>query len=125
MKRIAALAALLFSALLPCAAQSASNVAGTWAVAYDVAGRSIKITCDVTQADGKLAGTCTGDEKMDYALTGEVKGQAVTFTFSKAYGGTPITDTFTSTGGMIAGVMKGTILVAPLNINGTFTATMQ
>jgi hypothetical protein len=118
-------AAIFFAALLPAVAQGAPSVAGTWALAYDVATYSIKMTCVVTQADGKLAGTCTGDDKVDHALTGAVTGQAVTFTFNKTIGGSQITDTFTSTDGMTAGVMKGTMSVAPMNVSGTFTATKQ
>lgn len=52
------------------------------------------MTCVVAQADGKLTGTCTGDDKVAPVLTGEVKEQSVTFKFDKTYEGTPITDTF-------------------------------
>ena len=130
MKRTAALAALLFSALLSSSAQTATQiaptVAGIWALAYDVATLSIKMSCTVTQADGKLAGTCTGDDKVPHDLTGEVNGQAVTFKFNKTFSGSQITDTFTAPQGMDAtGTMKGTMSVTPMNVNGTFTVTKQ
>jgi hypothetical protein len=129
MKRTAIFAALFFAVLLTAAAQTAQtapSVAGAWALAYDVAGLSIKMTCVVTQADGKLAGACTGDDKVAHDLTGTVNGQAVTFKFDKTYSGTPITDTFVAPQGMDAtGTMKGTMSVAPLDVSGTFTATKQ
>ncbi len=125
MKRHLTLAALFFSASLISAAQAVPSVAGTWTLAYDVAGLSINMTCVVTQADGKLTGTCTGDDKVAHALTGEVKGQSVTFKFDKTYEGTPITDTFTAPQGVEEGKMKGTMSVAPLDVSGTFTATIK
>jgi hypothetical protein len=126
MKRTATLVAVFFSLLLPVAAQTAPSVAGTWALAYDVAQLSIKMTCTVTQADSKLAGTCTGDDKVAHDLTGEVNGQAVTFKFNKTFSGTQITDSFTAPQGMgTTGTMKGTMSVAPLDVSGTFTATKQ
>jgi hypothetical protein len=125
MKPTAILAALFFAALLPSAAQTAPTVSGNWALAYDVAGLSIKMSCVVTQTDAKLSGTCTGDDKVVHALTGTVNGQAVTFKFDKTYQGTPITDTFVSPQGEQAGVIKGTMSVAPVDVSGTFTATRQ
>lgn len=125
MKRTAILTALFLSASLTATAQAAAPVSGNWALAYDVAGLSIKMTCAVTQTGAKLTGTCTGDDKVAHDLTGAVNGQAVTFTFNKTYSGTAITDTFVSPDGMQAGVMKGTMSVAPLSVDGTFTATKQ
>jgi hypothetical protein len=125
MKFSLTLAALFFSASLISTAQTSPSVSGTWALAYDVAGISINMTCVVTQADGKLTGNCTGDDKVAHALTGEVKGRSVTFNFDKTYQGTPITDTFTAAQGVEEGKMKGTMSVAPLDVSGTFTATRQ
>lgn len=125
MKRPMTLLAFVFTALLTATAQTAPSASGTWALAYDVAGLSINMTCVVTQADNKLTGTCTGDDKVAHALTGEVKGQSVTFKFDKTYDGSPITDTFTAPDGMAAGKMKGTMSVSPLDVSGTFTATKQ
>jgi hypothetical protein len=125
MKRTALLAALFLSASLAATAQTASTATGTWALAYNVSGLSIKMTCAITQTGNALTGTCTGDDKVDHALTGGVKDQAVTFKFDKTLQGSQITDTFVSPGGVQAGTIKGTMSVAPIGVSGTFTATKQ
>lgn len=86
MKLPVIVAVLFFSASLISTAQTSPSVSGTWALAYDVAGISINMTCVVAQADGKLTGSCTGDDKVAHALTGEVKGRSVTFKFDKTSG---------------------------------------
>ena len=123
-KRATASAALFLVALVGMA-QAPASVAGTWSLAYEVGGVSVKMTCVIAQQGGILSGTCTGDDKVAQALTGTVAGQAVSFKFDKAYEGSPITDSFSAPQGNAAGKMQGTMSVAPLSVSGTFTATKQ
>ena len=125
MKRLMMATVFFLPALLPCIAQTTPPATGTWAVAYEVAGLSITMSCVVTQADAKLTGTCTGDDKVAHPLTGEVKDTSITFKFDKTYDGSPITNTFIAPRGLESGKMTGTMSVAPLGVSGTFTATKQ
>jgi len=128
MKRIALAGMLLLSPAL--LAQAPSDAApqpsplGSWKVDGDVQGTPVKMTCTLKDADHKLAGTCTDPlTAKSLALEGEITPQGVVWSFDTEYQGSPITVWLRGSVSADGSKMSGTISVAPLNADGTFTAT--
>jgi hypothetical protein len=101
------------------------STTGTWAVVGDVMGVPVILTCALVEADHKLSGTCTDDQKRSHALAGVTKDSNVSFAFDTDYEGTPITISMTGVMDDTGGKMSGSIAVAPMAVDGTFSATRQ
>jgi cytochrome c biogenesis protein ResB len=103
---------LLLAALPLMAARD--GIAGHWTLEGDVAGNPVNLTCTMVQADApKFTGECKLNDSDTVSLTGETKGQKVTFSFDT--GGY----TLNYTGTMGADTMQGDIEVQ--GTTGTFT----
>jgi hypothetical protein len=79
------------------------------------------MTCNFTQTDAKLTGTCKSGDK-DIPITGSVDGGKVTWKYDTEHDGTPLTLTYTATVSD-SGKISGSVDVAPYSITGDFTAT--
>jgi hypothetical protein len=94
---------------------------GKWQLKGDVAGNPLNTICDIKQTGTAITGICTNDKGEPQPITGEVKGDSVTFEHGGDYQGTALTIIY-------AGKLetpkqlKGTILVKPFDASGTFTA---
>lgn len=106
------------------AASPADSITGTWKITGDVVGNAVDETCMLKQTGAKISGTCafTDAGAKPYEVTGEVKGDTITFTHGGEYQGQELTltysATFTSTKDL-----KGAIDVKPFGATGSFTAT--
>jgi hypothetical protein len=105
----------------PIAAQN-PNLTGKWLFAVETSAGGGTPTITLKQDGDKLTGHYTG-QLGESDLTGTVKGQEVTFTFSVEVQGTALVCTYA---GNIENKdsLKGTVTIAPLG-DGTFTATRQ
>jgi len=129
MKRLFSVAALMavvsfpLMAAVPLTGMTGST--GTWKVVGDVQGVPVILTCSLVEADSKVTGTCVDDQRKSHAVTGEVKDQTVSWAFSSEYEGTPITVNLAGTIDATGAKMAGTIAVDPMQVDGSFSATLQ
>jgi hypothetical protein len=79
------------------------------------------MTCNFTQADAKLTGSCKSSDK-EIPITGSVDGSKVTWKYDTDHDGTPLTLTYTATIND-SEKFSGSVDVAPYSITGDFTAT--
>ena len=102
-------------------AAPADSISGAWKITGDVMGNPIDQTCTMQLTGAKLAGTCTGAQGEKLELTGDVKDGKIIFRHGADYQGQALTVTYTGT---LAAPkqLKGTIDVAPMGVNGVFTA---
>ncbi|GJG88078.1 hypothetical protein tb265_32590 [Gemmatimonadetes bacterium T265] len=114
----------LLAALHAAPASAADSVTGTWRISGDVVGNPVNELCTLKQAGAAVTGSCKNADAADakpYDVTGEVKGDTVTFRHGGDYQGTAITLTYTGTTATPK-ALKGTIDVQPFGVNGTFSA---
>ncbi len=113
---------LLTLAFLTAAAVFAADdvVSGSWNIDGDVQGNPVRELCTLTLADGKITGTCKGDQGSN-DVTGEITGAKVVFRHPGEYNGDKLTITYAGTIDDM-GVLKGTIDVQPMDVAGDFTA---
>jgi len=103
-------------------AASTDSIGGKWQLKGDVVGNPINTVCQFSQAGTKITGVCSSMEQggPDQPITGEVKGDSVTFSHGGDYQGTALTITYS--GKLAANKLEGTINVKPFDAAGTFTA---
>jgi hypothetical protein len=103
-------------------AQTRTDVTGKWLFTVETSAGGGTPTITLKQDGDKLTGHYTG-QLGESDLTGTVKGQELTFTFSVEVQGTALVCTYA---GSIEGKdsLKGTVKIAPLG-DGTFTAKHQ
>jgi len=96
------------------------DVSGDWTIVGDVQGVPINDVCTLVQTDGKLAGSCTLQDKK-YETTGSVDDRKVVIKHGGEYNGDPLTLTYT---GVMAddGSFSGSIYVDPMAVDGSFSA---
>jgi hypothetical protein len=102
-------------------AAGATPLTGQWTIHSSIAGNESDMTCNFTQTDAKLTGTCKSGDK-DIPITGSVDGGKVTWKYDTEHDGTPLTLTYTATVSD-SGKISGSVDVAPYSITGDFTAT--
>jgi len=93
---------------------------GTWKIEGDIQGNPVRDLCTLTQADGKITGSCKGDIGT-FDVKGEVTGNKVVFRHGGEYQGDKLTLTYSGTIDDM-GVLKGTVDVQPMDVSGDFTA---
>jgi len=96
------------------------NLTGKWAIHSSIAGNESDMTCNFTQIDAKLTGSCKGDK--DIPITGSIDGNKVTWKYDTDHDGTALTLTYRATLGDSA-TLAGNVEVAPYGVTGDFTAT--
>ena len=88
-------------------------------------GNPLDEICTLKQAGTAITGSCRAAMPADapsWAVTGEVKGDSITFSHGGDYEGTPLTIAYSAT--RSAGTeLKGNVMVAPFSAGGTFSAT--
>jgi hypothetical protein len=96
------------------------ELTGSWKITGEVQGVPIDDACALVHADAKLTGSCMMGGKQ-YETIGSVDGKKVTLKHGGEYNGDPLTLTFT---GVLAddGSIAGSIMVDPLNVDGSFSA---
>jgi hypothetical protein len=107
---------------------SAQPVAtGTWKIDGNVMGNPVTMTCVLTEADHKLAGSCSeaGDGRTPRPLTGTVTPKGVNWRFDDQFQGQPISFSMIATLAADGTKMNGTLSIAPMNVGGDFVATKQ
>ncbi len=123
---VAGLMAVVGSPLMAAVAVAGmAGSTGTWKVVGDVQGVPVILTCSLVEADSKLTGTCVDDQSKSHPITGEVKDQTVSWAFGSEYEGTPITVNLAGTIDATGSKMAGTIAVDPMQVDGSFSATLQ
>jgi hypothetical protein len=90
-------------------------------------GMPVTMTCVLAEAEHKLAGTCTGagEGRTPRALTGTTTAKGLGWRFDDEFQGQPIAFSINATLAAGGKKMNGTISVAPMNVDGTFTAVKQ
>jgi hypothetical protein len=85
------------------------------------------MTCVLTEADHKLAGTCSGagEDTTPRALTGTATPKGVNWRFDDQFHGQPISFSINATLSADGAKMNGTLSIAPMGVDGTFTAIKQ
>ena len=103
-------------------AASADSISGKWQLKGDVVGNPLNTICEISQAGSAITGVCSNDQGgPPQPITGEVKGDSVTFSHGGDYNGTALTIVYAA---KIASPTKleGTINVKPFDAAGTLTA---
>jgi hypothetical protein len=97
------------------------SLSGKWALKGDVVGNPLNSTCEIAQSGDKITGVCNSDQGGPaQPITGEVKGDSVTFSHGGDYQGTALTIVYAAK--ISANKLEGTINVKPFDAAGTFTA---
>ena len=120
--RLAAVAFVLAACSTLILAQAGTDVTGTWIFTVETSAGGGTPTLTLKQDGERLTGHYSG-QLGESDLTGSVKGQELTFTFSVEVQGTALVCTYA---GRIESKdsLKGTVKIAPLG-DGTFTATRK
>ena len=102
-------------------------VTGTWKIDGNVMGNPVTMTCVLTEAEHKLAGTCTGagEDRTPRTLTGTATPKGVNWRFDDQFQGQPISFSINATMSADGAKMNGTLSIAPMNVGGDFVATKQ
>ena len=100
---------------------------GTWKIDGNVMGNPVTMTCVLTEAEHKLAGTCSGagESRTPRALTGTATPKGVNWRFDDQFQGQPISFSINATMSADGAKMNGTLSIAPMNVGGDFVATKQ
>lgn len=115
------LASLILYAAAATALAADPSIVGTWNVATNIAGNDGTSVCAFTEANGALAGTCTGDDGAVHPITGKIDGANISWEYKADYNGTPLTIKFA--GNLDSDQQfKGTVDVDPMGVSGDFTA---
>ena len=103
-------------------AAATDSIAGKWQLKGDVVGNPINTVCEIAQSGDKITGVCSSMAPggPDQPITGEVKGDSVTFSHGGDYQGTALTIIYA--GKLSANKLEGTINVKPFDAAGTFSA---
>jgi opacity protein-like surface antigen len=124
MKKTLLLSLLLASSAATALAADNAKISGKWKIHIDVQGTENDVTCDFTQKDTDLTGSCTTD-KGDKPLTGKVDGKTIKFQYDAEYEGTPYTAKYSggldSTGAKFAGA----IVIDAFGADGDFTGVPE
>jgi hypothetical protein len=107
------------------AAAPADSLGGTWNLSNEVQGVSWTEVCTFKQTGAAMGGSCVGDAGVPVAITGEVKGDSVTFQHPSEYQGQAITIVFSGVIEKPGALTKGSIFVKPLDAAGNFTAVKE
>lgn len=112
---------LLALTLLAALHSAPDSVTGRWQIKGDVVGNPLETVCDINQSGTTITGVCSvGADNHAEPITGEVKGDSVTFQHAGDYQGTALTIIYA--GKLEAKKLAGTITVKPFDASGTFTA---
>jgi hypothetical protein len=123
MKWFAACALIAVCVAAGSAQSSKVDVTGRWAFTVQTDAGTGSPTVTLKQEGEKLTGHYSSQNLGEADLTGTVKGQEITFSFSADAQGTPLTVTYTGTVES-KDSMKGTVDLGGL-AQGTFTARRQ
>jgi hypothetical protein len=99
---------------------AAADLSGAWKVEGDIAEIHINRVCTIKQSGDKLTGTCK-NQMNELAMTGEVKGNSVTWTYDSDYQGQKVTLVYKGT--LDGGTIQGSIDTE--GAAGKFTAKKQ
>jgi hypothetical protein len=112
---------LLALTLLAALHAAPDSVTGRWQIKGDVVGNPLETVCDINQSGTTITGVCSvGADNHAEPITGEVKGDSVTFQHAGDYQGTALTIIYA--GKLAANKLAGTITVKPCEASGSFTA---
>jgi hypothetical protein len=103
-------------------AAATDSISGKWQLKGDVVGNPINTVCEIAQSGTKITGVCSSMAPggPDTPITGEVKGDSVTFSHGGDYQGTALTIVYSAK--HTANKLEGTINVKPFDAAGSFTA---
>ena len=114
------MACALLMGLPAIAAAPDVNITGPWTIAGDVQGVTVAESCNFTQTDTAIAGSCT-TESGKYDTVGKMDGSTATFHHAGKYNGSDYVITYTGKVGS-DGAITGTMDVDPFAVTGSFTA---
>src|SRR5579864_109163 len=100
---------------------AAADISGAWKVEGEIADVHVNRVCTIKQTGAKLTGACK-NQSNELAMTGEVNGDKVTWTYDSDYQGQKVTLVYKGTLGP-DGAMKGSISTE--GAEGSFTAKKQ
>ena len=103
-------------------AAATDSISGKWQLKGDVVGNPINTVCEIAQSGTKITGVCSSMAPggPDTPITGEVKGDSVTFSHGGDYQGTALTIVYSAK--HTANKLEGTINVKPFDAASSFTA---
>lgn len=110
---------LAFSAGTALAADNVT-ISGKWKIHINVQGNENDVTCDFTQKDTDLTGSCMTD-KGNKPLTGKVDGKTIKFQYDDEYDGTPYTAKYSGGLDSTGAKFSGTIVIDAFSVDGDFS----
>ena len=99
-----------------------ADVAGTWAITVETGGGTGNPTLTLKQDGEKLTGIYASQVFGEQKVTGTIKGNAITFSFTASLEGNNVTVTYNGT--VDGATMKGKVGLGDFG-EGTFTAKKQ
>lgn len=101
---------------------AAVDVSGTWALSVETARSAGRPSLELEQDGETLSGTYSSRVFGERKVTGTIKGNAITFSFTTSIRGNSVVFTFSGTAD--ASTMKGKVTVGDMG-EGTFTGKKQ
>ena len=99
-----------------------ADVAGKWALTVETAGGTGTPSVELKQDGETLTGNYSSQVFGEQKVTGTIKGNAITFSFTTSFEGNTVTVTYSGTAD--ASTMKGKVTIGDLG-EGTFTGKKQ
>lgn len=117
------LSCFLASAPILIRAAENPNVNGKWQIRNNISGNESDQTCNFTQKEIYLSGSCTSD-KGTVEINGKVNGKKITWSYKSDYQGTPLTVNYE---GVLDSASKivGNVSVPEFSADGDFSATQS
>lgn len=119
MKKLLAASSLLFAS--SAIAAGTPTLTGKWSIHNSIAGNEGDQSCMLVQAENKLTGTCTSQDK-GVQIIGSVDGNKVTWKYGSDYNGSPLTLIYTATPDDSSKI-TGNVEAQPFGVSDDFTAT--
>jgi len=116
------LSLLLATSAATALADDTAKIGGKWKIHINVQGNESDATCDFTQKDTDLTGSCMTD-KGNKPLTGKVDGKVIKFQYDSDYEGTAFTAKYSGTLDPGGAKYAGTIVIDAIGVDGDFTGT--
>ncbi len=116
------LSVLLASAAATSLAADNATLNGKWKIHNDFSGNESDVTCNFTQKDKDLSGSCTTDSG-DKPVSGKVDGKTITFQYDSEYQGTALTAKYSGALDSAGTKLSGTVSVEAFSAEGDFTGT--
>jgi hypothetical protein len=122
MKKVIWATLLMSSFAVTSYAADGTSISGKWKVHSVIDGDESDVTCNFTQKDKDLSGSCTTD-KGEKTMSGKIDGKTISFSYDSEYDGSPYTAKYSGSFDASGQKLIGAVVIDAFGVDGDFTAT--